>query len=47
MLCMSGSIDFKFFKSLHASKGFEVDGDKLKLHYGDSAEHWMEFKEND
>ena len=47
MLCMSGSIDFKFFKSLHASKGFEVDGDKLKLHYGDSAEHWMEFREND
>jgi len=47
MLCMRGSIDFKFFKSLHASKGFEVDGDKLKLYYGDNAEHWMEFREND
>jgi len=47
MLCMSDSIEFKFFKSLHASKGFEVDGDKLKLHSGDNAEHRMEFKEND
>jgi heat shock protein HslJ len=47
MLCMSDSIEFKFFKLLHASKGFEVNGDKLKLHYGDSAEHWMEFREND
>ena len=47
MLCMRGSLDFKFFESLHASKGFEVDGDKLKLYYGDNAEHWMEFTEND
>ncbi|MFQ3169345.1 MAG: heat shock protein HslJ [Limisphaerales bacterium] len=47
MLCSSGSLDFKFFESLHASKGFEVDGDKLKLYYGDNAEHWMEFTEND
>jgi heat shock protein HslJ len=47
MLCMRDSIDFKFFKSLHASKGFEVDSDKLKLYYGNNAEYWMEFREND
>ena len=40
-----GSLDFKFFESLHASKGFEVDGDKLKLYYGNNAEHWMEFED--
>ena len=45
MLCMPGSLDFKFFESLHASKGFEVDGNKLKIYYGDNAEHWMEFEE--
>lgn len=45
MLCMPGSLDFKFFESLHASKGFEVDGDKLKLYYGNNAEHWMEFED--
>jgi heat shock protein HslJ len=45
MLCMPGSLDFKFFESLHASKGFEVDGNKLKIYYGDKAEHWMEFEE--
>ena len=45
MLCSSGSLDFKFFESLHASKGFEVDGDKLKLYYGNNAEHWMEFED--
>ena len=47
MLCMPGSLDFEFFESLKTSKGFEVDGDKLKLYYGDNAEHWMEFREND
>ena len=47
MLCMPGSLDFEFFESLQASKGFEVDGNKLKLYYGDNAEHWMEFREND
>ncbi|MDP6794080.1 MAG: META domain-containing protein [Verrucomicrobiota bacterium] len=47
MLCMPGSLDFEFFKSLQSSKGFEVDGKKLKLHYGENAEHWMEFMEND
>ncbi len=45
MLCMPGSLDFKFFESLHASKGFEVDGNKLKIYYGDNAEHWMEFED--
>jgi heat shock protein HslJ len=47
MLCSSGSLNFKFFESLHSSKGFEVDGDKLNLYYDNNAEHWMEFKEND
>ncbi len=47
MLCMPGSLDFEFFESLKTSKGFEVDGDKLKLYYGDNAEYWMEFREND
>ena len=47
MMCMPGSLDFEFFKSLQSSKGYEVDGDKLKLYYGDNAEHWMEFREND
>ena len=47
MLCMPGSLDFEFFESLQASKGFEVDGNKLKLYYGGNAEHWMEFREND
>ena len=45
MLCMPGSLDFKFFESLHASKGFEVDDNKLKIYYGNNAEHWMEFEE--
>ena len=45
MLCMPGSLDFKFFESLHASKGFEVDGNKLKIYYGDNAEDWMEFED--
>ena len=45
MLCMPGSLDFKFFKSLHASKGFEVDGNKLKIYYGENAEDWMEFED--
>ena len=45
MLCMPGSLDFKFFESLHTSKGFEVDGNKLKIYYGDNAEHWMEFED--
>ena len=35
----------KFFETLHASKGFEVDGNKLKIYYGDNAEHWMEFED--
>jgi|TARA_B100000959_G_C14927479_1_gene602101 heat shock protein HslJ len=47
MLCMPGSLDFKFFEMLHMSKGFEVDGNKLKLFYGDNAERWMEFSESD
>ena len=47
MLCMPGSLYFEFFESLQASKGFEVAGNKLKLYYGDNAEHWMEFREND
>ena len=45
MLCMPGSLDFKFFESLHGSKGFEVDGNKLKIYYGDNAEDWMEFED--
>ena len=45
MLCMPGSLDFKFFESLHAAKGFEVDGNKLKIYYGDNAENWMEFED--
>ena len=45
MLCMPGSLDFKFFESLHAAKGFEVDGNKLKIYYGDNAEDWMEFED--
>ena len=45
MLCMPGSLDFKFFKSLHASKGFEVDGNKLKIYYGENTEDWMEFED--
>ena len=45
MLCMPGSLDFKFFESLHATKGFEVDGNKLKIYYGDNAENWMEFED--
>ena len=45
MLCMPGSLDFKFFESLHASKGFEVDGNKLKVYYGDNDEDWMEFED--
>ena len=45
MLCMPGSLDFKFFESLHASKGFEVDGNKLKIYYGENAEDWMEFED--
>ena len=45
MLCMADSLDFKFFETLHASKGFEVDGNKLKIYYGDNAEHWMEFED--
>jgi heat shock protein HslJ len=45
MLCMPGSLDFKFFESLHATKGFEVDGNKLKIYYGDNAEDWMEFED--
>ena len=45
MLCMPGSLDYKFFESLHASKGFEVDGNKLKIYYGDNAEDWMEFED--
>jgi hypothetical protein len=44
---MPGSLDFKFFEMLHMSKGFEVDGNKLKLFYGDNAERWMEFRESD
>ena len=47
MFCMPGSLDFEFFESLQASKGYEVDGNKMKLFYGDNAEHWMEFKESD
>ena len=45
MACMPDSLDFKFFETLHASKGFEVDGNKLKIYYGDNAEHWMEFED--
>ena len=45
MLCMPGSLDFKFFNSLHASKGFEVDGNKLKIYYGNNAKDWMEFED--
>ena len=45
MLCMPGSLDFKFFESLHTTKGFEVDGNKLKVYYGDNAEDWMEFED--
>ena len=45
MLCMPGSLDFKFFESLHASKGFEVDGNKLKIYYGENAKDWMEFED--
>ena len=45
MLCMPGSLDFKFFESLHASNGFEVDGNKLKIYYGNNAEDWMEFED--
>ncbi|MDE2658007.1 MAG: META domain-containing protein, partial [Verrucomicrobiota bacterium] len=45
MLCMPGSLDFKFFESLHAAKGFEVDGNKLKIYYGNNAEDWMEFED--
>ena len=45
MLCMPGSLDFKFFNSLHASKGFEVDGNKLKIYYGENAKDWMEFED--
>ena len=45
MLCMPGSLEFKFFESLHAAKGFEVDGNKLKIYYGDNAEDWMEFED--
>ena len=32
------------FETLHASKGFEVDGNKLKIYYGDNAGDWMEFE---
>jgi heat shock protein HslJ len=45
MLCMPGSLDFKFFESLYAAKGFEVDGNKLKIYYGNNAEDWMEFED--
>jgi len=45
MLCMPSSLDFKFFESLHASKGFEVDGNKLKVYYGENAKDWMEFED--
>ncbi len=47
MLCMRGSLDFEFFESLQVSKGFEVDGNNLKLFYGDNAENWIEFRKSD
>ena len=47
MLCMPSSLDFEFFESLQVSKGFEVDGNNLKLFYGEKAENWIEFRESD
>ena len=41
----AGFTRLQVFESLHASKGFEVDGNKLKVYYGDNDEDWMEFED--